>query len=74
MSRVFTTATDAAVIEMVSSARTRLAVIAPGVTSPVADALARRMQDIPALSLTVILDADPEVYRMGYGDPDALVL
>jgi len=72
MSRVFTTATDAAVIEMVSSARTRLAVIAPGVTSPVADALARRMQDIPALSLTVILDADPEVYRMGYGDADAL--
>ena len=30
------------------------------------------MVDLPALSLTVILDADAEVYRMGYGDPEAL--
>jgi hypothetical protein len=30
------------------------------------------MADIPTLSLTVILDADAEVYRMGYGDPKAL--
>src|SRR5258708_7236152 len=30
------------------------------------------MADLPALSLTVILDADAEVYRMGYGDPEAL--
>lgn len=72
MSRVFTTASDDAVIEMIRSAQARLAVIAPGVTTPVAKALAERMQDMPALSLTVILDADPEVYRMGYGDTDAL--
>ena len=30
------------------------------------------MADLPALSLTVILVADTEVYRMGYGDPEAL--
>jgi hypothetical protein len=46
--------------------------IAPALTTPVARALAARMVDLPALSLTVILDADAEVYRMGYGDPEAL--
>ena len=40
MSRVFPVATDDAVIEMIRGARTRLAVIAPGVTTPVAEALA----------------------------------
>ena len=74
MSRVFTTATDDAVVDMISAARTRLAVIAPGVTTAVARALAARMRDLPELSLTVILDADPEVYRMGYGDTEALAI
>ena len=72
MTRTFTTATDEAVVEMIESAQRRLAVIAPGVTIPVARALAGRMTDLPELSLTVILDADAEVYRMGYGEPDAL--
>ena len=49
-----------------------LAVIAPGLTTPVAKALAARMTERPTLSLSVILDADVEVYRMGYGDPAAL--
>ena len=72
MTRTFTTATDESVVEMIKSAQRRLAVIAPGVTIPVARALAGRMTDLPELSLTVILDADAEVYRMGYGEPDAL--
>lgn len=72
MSRVFATATDDTIIEMIRSAGSRLAVIAPGVTTPVAEALSERMRHLPELSLTVILDADPEVYRMGYGDTEAL--
>lgn len=74
MSRTFTTATDDSVIAMIRSARQRLAVIAPGVTTAVALALAERMTDLPNLSLTVILDADPEVYRLGYGDTEALTI
>lgn len=72
MSRTFTTATDDSLITLIEGARNRLAVIAPGLTMPVAQALAARMTDQPTLSLTVILDADAEVYRMGYGDPEAL--
>jgi len=74
MNRTFTTASDDRVIEMIRNARQRLAVIAPGVTTAVARALAERMPDLPDLSLTVILDTDPEVYRMGYGDTDALAI
>jgi len=61
MTRTFTTATDDSLIALIQGARTRLALIAPALTTPVADALAARMADLPALSLTVILDADAEV-------------
>ena len=72
VTRTFTTATDENLIALVEGARHRLAIIAPALTTPVAQALAARMADLPGLSLTVILDADAEVYRMGYGDPMAL--
>ena len=72
MSRTFTTATDDSLIALIEGAQDRLAVIAPGLTTPVAKALATRMRELPDLSLTVILDADAEVYRMGYGDVEAL--
>ena len=58
---LFTTASDDSLIALIQGARTRLALIAPALTTPVADALAARMADLPALSLTVILDADAEV-------------
>jgi hypothetical protein len=41
-------------------------------TKLVADALSRRLDDLGQLSVTVILDADPEVYRLGFGDEQAL--
>ena len=72
MSRTFTTATDDSLIALIHGAKGRLAVIAPGLTTAVAKALAARMKESPTLPLTVILDADAEVYRMGYGDPAAL--
>ena len=72
MSRTFTPATDDSLIALIEDAKDRLAIIAPGLTTPVAKALAARMRDLSTLSLTVILDADAEVYRMGYGDVEAL--
>ncbi len=72
MSRIFTTATDDTLIELIRSAIRRLIVVAPGLTTPVAKALRERIGPLSAQSLTVILDADPEVYRMGYGDMEAL--
>ena len=72
MSRTFTTATDDRLIALIQGAKHRLAITAPGLTTPVAKALAARMRELPTLSLILILDADAEVYRMGYGDVEAL--
>ncbi|MBM4164398.1 MAG: hypothetical protein FJ222_08160 [Lentisphaerae bacterium] len=43
-----------------------------GVHKPVADALATRLLNFPHLENAVILDIDPEVYRLGYGHIDGL--
>ena len=71
-SRIFAVASDEALVDLIASARKRLVVIAPALTKPVADALSRRLDDLGQLSVTVILDADPEVYRLGFGDEQAL--
>ena len=71
-SRIFAVASDEALVDLIASARIRLVVIAPALTKPVADALSRRLDDLGQLSVTVILDADPEVYRLGFGDEQAL--
>jgi len=70
--RAFTVASDAALIELIRGAKSRLAVISPALTKQVADALVARLGEQDRLYLTVVLDADPEVYRLGYGDPEAL--
>ncbi len=71
--QTFTVASDERLIEMICTARYRLVVVAPGLTRPIADALARRCPD-ESISITVVLDADAEVYRLGYGDSASLEL
>lgn len=66
--RTFAVASDEALVGLISRARNRLVVIAPALTQAVADALARRFDDLGQLDVTVILDSDPEVYRLGFGD------
>ena len=70
--RTFTIASDAAVISLIKSARRRLVVIAPALSRAVAEALSARFGDQGHLDVRVILDADPEVYRLGFGEREAL--
>jgi len=72
MQPTFIAATDAQIIGLVASATQRLVVVLPACSSLVATAIAARMNDLQGLSLAVILDADAEVYRMGYGEVAAL--
>jgi hypothetical protein len=72
LTRTFTVASDEALVDLISSASNRLVVIAPALSKAVADAVARRFQDLGRLGVTVILDSDPEVYRLGFGDQEAL--
>lgn len=62
-------ATDEAIISLINAAHDRIVFIAPGLSESVASALGARMQspDSPRLSITVILDSDPEVFRLGLG-------
>lgn len=69
--RTFTVATDEALSELILQARDRILFIAPGITEPVASALVAKLAD-QRLSITVILDSDPEVYRLGFGTPEGL--
>tara|TARA_R110002111_G_scaffold4178_1_gene24193 strand:+ start:187 stop:678 length:492 start_codon:yes stop_codon:yes gene_type:complete len=72
MTQTFTAASDEHIIDLIQFAEQRLVVAAPAFSMAVAEALAERMSDLPNLALTIILDADPEVYRMGYGEVAAL--
>ena len=62
--RTFAVATDEALVGLITRARNRLVVIAPALTQAVADALSRRFDHIGKLDVTVILDADSEVYSI----------
>jgi hypothetical protein len=46
--------------------------VAPGITKPIVDALAERLDSQRDLQCTLIFDLDPAVYRGGYGTEDGL--
>lgn len=71
--RTFDVASDAKLVELIKGAKERLVIVCPAIGEPVAGALAKRLEEGFA-GLTVILDADPEVYRLGFGTEAGLDL
>lgn len=69
-----TVVTDATVAALISGASRRLVVLAPAITKEVAEAVYERASVMATGTITVILDSDPETYRLGYGDLDGLAL
>lgn len=63
---------DAALVGLIGAASNRIVFVAPGLTLAVADALGRRFDEIDGLDITVVLDADEDVCRIGYGEVKAL--
>jgi hypothetical protein len=60
---------------MILTATERLVIVAPGLSLEVASALADRIRkDSGPRELSVTLDVDPEVCRLGYGDIESLEL
>ena len=73
MSRVFTSASDDTLCHLVSNARERLVIVAPGLSKQLATAIAGRIaHDGGPPVLAVIVDIDPEVCRLGYGEIEAI--
>lgn len=65
---------DALLIQLISKARQRIVFVAPGVHQPVAEALGKRLFEIDQLQVTVVIDPDEDVCRIGYGDAKGLEL
>lgn len=72
--RIFSVASEDALVELISHAQQRIVAIAPAMTARVVEAIQQRLQGTDVIAVTVILDSDPIVYRIGYGDIHALDL
>jgi len=70
--RTFTNVDDQVLKNLISRASERVMFVAPGLRKGVADALASALQKLPG-KVTVVLDIDAEVCRLGYGDQEGLV-
>lgn len=68
----FCAVNDEALIALIGQARRRIVYIAPGLYLPVAKALSKRFGEIGKLEVTLILDADEDVCRIGFGEIAAL--
>ena len=66
------TANDEALIAMIRAAHRRLVVVAPGITFRVAQEVIDRWEQLGPDAVTLTLDIDPEVYRLGYGEWEAV--
>lgn len=62
-----TNADDARLIALIGGAERRVLLLSPGVSEAVADALLAAWTKLGASQVTVILDVDPEVCRLGFG-------
>jgi hypothetical protein len=58
----------------ISCAKQRVVVIAPGLSESVAKVLVAKWIELGKDGVQVILDPDPEVCRLGFGDWEALSL
>ncbi|MEX1138495.1 MAG: hypothetical protein WEF53_04020 [Bacteroidota bacterium] len=72
--KTFIHADDETLIMLIGNARQRLVFIAPGVRKTVAQALASSMDVVPVEAIHLVVDADPEVCRLGYGSLNGLEL
>lgn len=68
----FTVVNEDTLAAAVEHCRERLVYIAPGITEKIVAAMAVAMQRSHPPALTIIIDADPEVCRLGYGTVDGL--
>jgi hypothetical protein len=64
----FCTVNDAVLIRLIQKAVRRIVFIAPGVHEEIANALGQRFSEVGGIEITIIIDPDEDVCRIGYGD------
>ena len=70
--QAITNADDTKLIGLIDGAKRRVLYVAPGITAPVAKALIGAWKRIGTDSVQAIVDADPEIMRLGYGTLEGL--
>ena len=65
---------DESLIKLIGKAQQRVVFVAPGVHQTVAEALGQRLAEVDRLQVTVVIDPDEDVCRIGYGDAKGLEL
>ena len=65
--RTFATINEKVLSEIIASTRCRFVFAAPGIALAVADSVVQLKQNIENVCIEVVLDADAEVCRLGYG-------
>jgi hypothetical protein len=70
--RTFTNVDDKVLVKLISTSSRRVMFVAPGLRTVVADALVDALRRLPG-KITVVLDVDAEVCRLGYGDEQRLI-
>jgi hypothetical protein len=68
----FAVVNDELLASTLAQARQRVVLVAPAVWQAVAEAICDRLKTLGADRVAVVLDSDPEVYRLGYGELAAL--
>jgi hypothetical protein len=58
---------DGQLIELINRTESSLLFVSPGVSTLVADALAKKWLEIGPDAVSILIDVDPEVCRLGYG-------
>ena len=71
---VFSVADDEKLISLIRRAQRRIIFLAPSVTMDVAKALVSCMERVDPSAVTITLDVDAEVCRLGYGEHEATKL
>lgn len=74
MSQTFTSVDDQCLCTTIANAAHRVVFVAPGVSETVAKALAGAWQRLGQNNVSVILDVDPAICRLGYGSLEGLEL
>ena len=64
--------TDELLINAIGSASQRIVIIAPGVWPPIASAVSEAWKRLGKDRVTVILDVDPDICRIGYGSLEGI--
>jgi hypothetical protein len=72
MRPLFVSMSDRKMASLIAEAKRRVAVAVPAIRPYTAEALVTAARRIPPQSLAVVMDCDEEVFRLGYGDFEAL--